>query len=140
MQALEVAHYIERAADFYQGVRLTRGDNTYRNSCALLAIHCAISYSDALRTALGASDLNGDDHRSAVDSLQRLLAARKLPDTTGLAQFRYLVSMKTFVSYGRKRLDSDELLRIATQTERYVNWITRTAAQLKLEGWTNDDQ
>jgi hypothetical protein len=39
MNALQVVHYVGRAEDFYRGLELIRGDEEYRCSSALLAIH-----------------------------------------------------------------------------------------------------
>jgi len=131
-------HYIGRAADFYAGMDLTREENAYRSSSALLAIHSAISYSDALRTGLGDEKLYADDHRKALGALQQLLRARSLEDETGFAHFEYLVSMKSFVCYGDKRLDAKRLMLIALRAERFANWVSKTARQLKLAGWRHD--
>jgi len=57
MSAIQVEHYLKRAADFSYVVLLLRGDASHRYSSALLAIHSAISYSDALRIGLGIPNL-----------------------------------------------------------------------------------
>jgi hypothetical protein len=74
MPAEQVEHYIRWASDFVRGMKMTQGDDLYRNSSALLAIHSAISYADALRVGLGDSQLSNEDHKVATDRLKRLLA------------------------------------------------------------------
>jgi len=139
MDTVKVRHYIDRAADFYAGQDLMRNDELFRNSSALLAIHSAISYSDALRVGLGDEALYADDHRQALAALRELLLTRGLPDMTGFAHFEYLISMKSFVSYGERRLDANRQRLIAMRAERFVNWVSEIARRLRLEGWTNDD-
>jgi hypothetical protein len=56
MQAVRVEHYIRRANDFLDGMRLTNLDESLLSSSALLAIHSAVSYSDALRIGLGETE------------------------------------------------------------------------------------
>ena len=140
MEAARVRIYIDRAADFYAGLDLMRDGTEYRHSSALLAIHSAIAYSDALRIGLGDERLYGDDHREALKSLRRLLRATRLNDESGLPHFEYLLSMKTFVAYSDKRLDRSRVRLISLNAERFANWISKTARHLKLEGWTDDHE
>ncbi len=136
MKAAEVEHYIQRAKDFLEGGRLMAEDaSVYRHSAALLAIHSAISYSDALRTGLGDTELAADDHRKAALSLQKLLRARKFENQTGLTQFDYLVSQKTNIAYGNKRLADGVLDKIVASAQKFAIWANRTGTNLKLDGW-----
>jgi hypothetical protein len=137
MNALRVGHYIGRADDFYRGLELIRGEQDYRCSSALLAIHSAISYSDALRVGLGETQVHADDHRGALASLKRLLGSRRIKDEGGFAQFEYLISMKTFVAYGNQRLDEKRWMRINLSAERFANWVWRVAKELNMEGWSD---
>jgi len=94
MQAIKVEHYLKRAADFSYVVLLLRGDASHRYSSALLAIHAAISYSDALRIGLGDTKLGRDDHNRAAEALKEILPVGSLSDETGLGHLRYLLSNK----------------------------------------------
>lgn len=139
MSGFLTRHYIDRAADFYAGSKLTQLDEHYKNSAALLAIHSAISYSDALRVGLGDLSLRADDHKEAVTSLKRLLASKRLDNPAGYKNFEDLLSMKNRISYGSQTIDAKTSSLIATKAERFANWVSRTARQLKLEDWSNDD-
>ena len=140
MQAVRVQHYIQRATDFLEGMKLTRGDEPYWNSSALLAIHSAVSYSDALRTGLGDQKLSADDHNKAADALQKILSSRTSGDQTGLAHFRYLLSKKHLVTYGDRRLEHTDYEALFTRAERFAQWADKTGSQLNIEGWQNGDQ
>jgi hypothetical protein len=65
MPAAHVQSYLTKARDFLKGMNLPENlaERECRYSSALLAIHCAISYSDALRVGLGErlSELTSDD-------------------------------------------------------------------------------
>jgi hypothetical protein len=139
MQAVQVQHYIERAADFLQGMQLTRTDESYWNSSALLAIHSAVSYSDALRVGLGDQKLSADDHKQAADSLHRLLAEKKLDDQAGFKHLQFLLSKKTLVTYSARRLEHTDYETLFTKAERFAQWADRIGNQLRIEGWQNGE-
>jgi hypothetical protein len=140
MPAIQVEHYLKRAADFSYVVLVLRGDESHRNSSALLAIHAAISYSDALRAGLGDVKLGVDDHSKAADALKRVLALKVVDDETGLGHLRYLLSNKSLVAYGDQRINAKDFEMLFTKAERFVAWANRIGMQLKIEGWTDDKQ
>lgn len=139
MDALRVEHYIGRASDFYQGLELLRDADDFRHSSALLAIHSAISYSDALRTGLGEERLDAEDHRTAMASLRQGLVRHRVADFSGFTHFEYLMSMKSFVAYGGERLDERRSQRISLAAERFANWAWRVAKNLAMEGWSDEN-
>jgi hypothetical protein len=138
MQSVQVQHHIRRATDFLDGMHLTRNDKDFLNSSALLAIHSAVSYSDALRVGLGALTVSADDHRKAVDELERLLPVSRLIDRTGFAHLRGLISKKSLVAYGSQRLNDQDFLGLVTKAERFAKWANSVGKQLKIEGWRDD--
>ncbi len=115
-----------------------RDAERYHNSVALLAIHSAISYSDALRTGLGDERLANDDHDQAADSLRRLLQARKTELGNGLTHPQYLLGRKSGVAYGNERL-SDNERKLILGAERFSAWANDMGKLLRLEGWTDDN-
>ena len=68
----------------------------YGNAIALLAIHAAISYSDALTIAFGELK-SADEHTKAADTLRSVLGSR-LP-TDQVKSFRTILQEKDAVSY-----------------------------------------
>jgi hypothetical protein len=140
MQAVQVQHYIERATDFSRGMRLMSDDEDHVNSSALLAIHSAISYSDALRAGLGDQRLSSDDHRNAVDTLQGLLNTNRYKEQQGLRHFKLLLSKKSRVAYSDHPLSLTERKDLVTAAERFEVWVNQVGKHLNLEGWTHDDQ
>ena len=140
MQTVQLQHYIRRSTDFLEGMKLTRTDEPYWNSSALLAIHSAVSYSDALRIGLGDQRLSADDHNQAADALQKLLPSNRLSNQTGLGHFRYLLSKKHLVTYGDRRLERTDYEALFTKAERFAQWVDSVGIQLRIEGWQHDDQ
>ena len=140
MDAVRVQHYIDRARDFFKGMQLVRDDVLYQNTAALLAIHSAISYSDALRTGLGDVNINADDHNQAVKSLLYLLQQRRWNDHTGFTHLQYLMSQKSAVAYSSRRLDESEVRHLTAKAERFATWVNNIGIKLRLKGWTHDDQ
>ena len=79
MAAIEVQHYRNRARDFLDGMNFLKDDlDVYGYSAALLGIHGAVSYCDALRIGLGSTDLASEDHRTAIADLTSRLASRRI--------------------------------------------------------------
>jgi hypothetical protein len=139
MSALTVEHYLQRARDFFLGMHLMRDAQPYRSSVALLAIHSAVPYSDALRTGLGDEKLASDNHQQAADSLRRLLQAKRVELGNGLNHLKDLLSSKSGVAYGDKRLSDNELRSLILGAERFSAWANDMGKRLKLEGWRDDN-
>ena len=115
MAVVDVQLYIARAKDFFSAMQLMRDDELYENSTALLAIHSAISYADALRNGLGQMSQQAEDHTKAVNSLLSLLRDRGFGDEAGLTHLKYLLSQKTAISYSNRRLDRREVSQLTAQ-------------------------
>jgi hypothetical protein len=140
MQAMQVQHYIRRATDFLEGMKLTRTEESYWNSSALLAIHSAVSYCDALRAGLGEQRLPADDHKKASYALQKILPSKAPEDQTGLAHLRSLLSKKHLVTYGDHRLEHTDYETLFTKAERFAQWADKMGSQLNIKGWRRGDQ
>ena len=132
-----VQHYLARAQDFLEGMQLLREDETYRASSALLGIHAAVSYSDALRIGLGDEVLAADDHREAVRALRSLLPAKTQAEERGTRHLAVLISKKNAVAYGRGAMQTDDYRLITTTAERFATWANRTGTELQIKGWAH---
>jgi len=136
MAAVQVQHYLGRARDFLKGMDLLQDDlSEYRFSPALLGIHCAISYSDALRTGMGRADVSSDEHRTATNDLRKLLADRRYVNLKGTDRLGKLLSKKRGVEYDPVTVRENEVREIVKQAERFAEWAEETGRKLKIEGW-----
>ena len=137
MIAVEVQHYLSRARDFLKGMDLLKDDLTgYRYSPALLGIHSAISYSDALRTGMGCTDVSADDHRNAARDLKSRLSARKYEDQKGAEKLDHLLGKtRKKIAYFPEASDVDEIKSVVLHVERFASWAEKTGKQLNIAGW-----
>jgi len=119
MQETLVQLYLNRAEDMFDAMILLYGDQAFRNSSALLAIHSAISYSDALRAGLGDEKLAADGHDKAADTLQALVA-RYPQHGSGVSHLRFLLSRKNVVAYSAKRMEHSDYEALFTRAGRFA--------------------
>lgn len=128
----------DRARDFLKAMDLLKSDlSGYRYSAALLGVHSAISYSDALRIGMGGRALSSEDHRQAAQDLRTLLATRKFEKGQGVDRLEKLLRLKGRVAYasGGYGLDFSQVVQ---QAERFAAWAEDAGKQLSVEGWRND--
>ena len=144
MPAMQVQHFLGRARDFLKGMESLLKEEFYvldeelvsfKYSPALLGIHGAISYCDALRMGLGSEKLSSDDHKSAVGDLKSLLEARKFEKLHGVDRLGKLLSKKSRIAYASEATREDEIKQIVQQAERFAAWAEDTGKSLKIEGW-----
>ncbi len=139
MAAVQVQHFLGRARDFLKGMDLLKdGLAEYGYSSALLGIHGAISYCDALRIGLGSEGVSSDDHGSAANDLRKLLADRKYENMKGTDRLEKLLSKKSKIAYAPKTVREIEIEEIVKQAERFARWADETGKKLKIEGWRNE--
>jgi len=139
MAAVQVQVFLNRARDFLKGVDLLKDDLTaYRYASALLAIHGALSYGDALRSGMGITNLSSDDHTRAAIDLRKLLVDRKYKDLKGPDRLRTLLSRKSRIAYAPDAARENEIEDILKQAERFAIWAEETGKKLKIEGWRDE--
>jgi len=136
MIAVEVQHFLGRARDFLKGMELLKDDLTeFRSSSGLLGIHCAISYSDALRTGMGCADVSSEDHRSAAADLKSRLASRRFEKRQGANHLERLLTKKNRVAYASEAVKEDEIVDIVKRARRFAQWAEEAGKEMKIEGW-----
>jgi hypothetical protein len=136
MSAIEVQHFLSRARDFFEGAKFLQDDLAlYRYSSALLGIHGALSYADALRVGMGSTNLSSDNHQSAVGDLKSLLASRKFEKTQGVVRLGKLLSMKSRIAYTPEATTEKDIKDILVHAERFAAWAEDAGKKLQIEGW-----
>ena len=139
MVAMQFHHYRDRARDFLGGMDLLQDDlDAYRYSSALLGIHGAISYADALRAGMGSKKLSSEDHSQAVEELKSLLNSRGFEQQQGIKHLRVLLSRKSRISYAAATVRKHEVEDIVKRAKRFADWAEETGKALKIEGWWDD--
>jgi hypothetical protein len=107
----------------------------FKYSTALLSIHGAISYSDALRTGMGRKSLSSEDHHRAASDLDSLLKSRNFENRKGIGHLRKLLGMKNRIAYDPETVRDVEVEDIVKQSERFADWAEEVGRKLKIEGW-----
>lgn len=119
--SLEV--YRGRALQFANAMRLCAEDcPSYASAVALLAVHSAISYNDALHIRLTGGRPKGEDHKDALRSTKKACEKAKI-DLAGLGHLEKLLSAKTDISYGDRTVNTEYAQRLSTTAERFVRWV-----------------
>jgi hypothetical protein len=123
------AVYYRRAAQLASAMRLCRDDlSAYGYAAALLAVHSAISYSDAVMIGLIGKRPRGEDHRQAIIALKRACAGAKI-DQRGISNLQALLSVKTDISYGDQVIDNVRIEALCDAAERFQTWADRVLAK-----------
>jgi len=136
MISAEVQHYRDRAKDFFGGMDLLQDDlDAYRYSSALLGIHGAISYADALRVGMGSKRLSSNDHGQTANELKSLLDSREFEQQQGVKHLRLLLSRKSRISYSADTVRKNEVEDIVKRAMRFADWAEKAGRALKIEGW-----
>ena len=136
MSVIEVQHFLDRARDFLQGMDLLKDDLTeFRFSSALLGIHGAISYCDALRTGMGSASVSSEDHQKASRDLRTLLEVRKSSNPQGVDRLERLLSKKSRIAYATDMARENEIKQIVLDAKRFEAWAEAAGKELRIEGW-----
>jgi hypothetical protein len=123
--------YYRRAGQLANAMKLCRDDlSAYASAAALLAVHSAISYSDALLIELGGKRPRGENHQDAVPALKRTCSKAKV-DHQGITHLQTLLSVKTDISYGEKQIDNERIEKICIAAERFQTWAERALKTLQ---------
>jgi hypothetical protein len=121
--------YYRRATQLADAMKLCQdGLSAYASAAALLAVHSAISYSDALLIGLGGTRPRGENHREAITALKHACTRAKI-DQQGIGHFQKLLSVKTYVSYGEKQVDDEKVEALCITAERFRVWAERILQQ-----------
>jgi hypothetical protein len=139
MPVTDIRLYLKRGRDFLEGMRLLRDDAAaYGYSSALLAIHGAIAYCDALRAGLGDDKPASDDHSKASEVLKKLLASRQYERPEGVERLSRILAKKSDVAYGKEAVQIEKVQSLLLQTERFVTWAETAGKELRIEGWRDE--
>ncbi len=100
----------------------TLGDDadSYGSSLALLAVHAAIAYSDALSIAYGGVKSTDGDHDAVVPTLQAAL--RQDVSEAALKDLRTVLQEKDAIAYQGEAYSMQDGREIFARTQAYCVW------------------
>lgn len=127
-------HHRERADKFFLTMKLIQDDKGYAEALPLLAVHSAISLADAILVSLTGKRGSDRNHRETVEAMQHLCASKKR-NCDGLKHLSWLLTNKTELIYGDKRLDPDTQVKNAgLHAERFAAWAYTTFPEIARTG------
>jgi hypothetical protein len=113
--------FIERGDQLSESRDLMKGSREYSSALALVSIHCAIAFNDALLLKLtGKHDL-ASDHTVAATRTKKQCSSRKI-SADGIKHLEDLLRAKTRVSYSDERTTFEIADRLAVSSERFEAW------------------
>ena len=124
--SLEV--YRSRALQLANAMRFCAEDyRSYASAVALLAVHSAISYNDALCIRFLGKRPKGKDHKDAVSLAEKACKSAKI-EPEGIKHLKMLLSAKTDIAYGDRAVNIERAQKLSTTAERFVRWVEENFA------------
>jgi|SRR5271165_3064034 len=122
MGGISVRVYQDRGLQLAKAMRLCRYNQpAYPSAAALLAVHSAIAYNDAVQIKLTGQRSRTQDHTQAVAAIKRACGTAKI-EPRGIEHLRKLLSTKTDVSYGDKEVDNHLADALCVAADRFEAW------------------
>jgi hypothetical protein len=120
---IQTQQYIEKADHFLQGMKLLNDEvSSYRTGIGLMAIHSAISLSDAISVGLTGRRGKYQDHAQAARELNKLCASHRISSRQGIGHFAWLLGQKNAVAYEERRFDDASVGLAVEKAERFHAW------------------
>ncbi len=122
MGEISVRVYQDRGSQLAKAMRLCRYNRpAYPSAAALLAVHSAIAYNDAVQIKLTGDRSRTQDHGQAMVAIKKACGTAKI-EPHGVAQLGKLLSMKTDISYGDKEVDNQLADALCVAADRFEAW------------------
>jgi LmbE family N-acetylglucosaminyl deacetylase len=93
----------------------------YSAAVGVLAVHSAISYSDAVQIKLSGKRTKPQDHQRAVRATKAACQSARI-ESRGVAYLEKLLSAKTDVSYGDARVDNRRIEFLYQAARAFRAW------------------
>lgn len=120
---IKTRQYIEKAGHFLKGMQLLNDDvGNYRSGVGLLAVHSAISLSDAICVGLTGKRGKYQDHSRAARELNKLCTSHRVSSRQGIGHFEWLLGQKNAVAYEERGFDDASVRLAVEKAERFNAW------------------
>ncbi len=125
MADITVTVYHDRALQLANAMELCHDDMAaYRSAVALLAVHSAISYNDAILLKLTGQRSRSEDHGRAVVEIKKACKRRNI-QADGVRHLDKLVGVKTDIAYGDVEVDIQKIEFLYVAASRFQAWAER---------------
>ena len=123
--------YHDRALQLANAMELCHdGIEAYASAVALLAVHSAISFGDAVLVSLTGRRSQAQDHRQAIKAITAACKRARI-QTDGIKHLRSLVGAKTDVSYGDREVDKQNAEILYVTASRFQTWAERVLGKIQ---------
>lgn len=123
MDEIGVSVYHSRALQITDAMQLCRDDlAAYGSAAALLAVHSAISYNDAILLSLAGRRSKAEDHQQAITATEQACAKARIKQQGGLKHLRILLKVKSDVAYRDRQLEAKTIEGLCVAAERFQTW------------------
>lgn len=112
--------YLHTAHQFYSGAETERSLENW-SAAALLIVHAAVAYTDALTIKVGGVKSQGDDHMASVDVAREMVVLDEV-GKKALDHLARIIQDKNAVSYHGDVCSRDEAESLWKHLERYRSW------------------
>ncbi len=130
----KVVHHRSRADAFLNSMKLVSAEQRLSKAVPLLAIHSAISLADAVLIETIGKRSSDRNHLESVKELTKVCSERRR-DPAGIDHLKWLLSRKTDLVYGDKRLDSDNDIKGSIlRAERFAGWVYNNFPEVARSG------
>ena len=114
-------NYYSVAKDNYRGAIINYENNLW-TPAAILFVHTAIAYTDALTVKAGGVRSSSDDHLQVVSLVKQIIFIND-EDKTALNRLMKILSEKSKVAYGGQMYSQSQAEKMMKNMERYQSWI-----------------
>ena len=112
----------QRVAEHFYEAAKDSVDLEYWTAAAVLIVHAAIAYADALCIKVAGQRSVGESHEHTVTLLEEQVAGRD-EKKKALNQLRYIIEEKTRVSYLGEMISPSQTKDLLKRLERFREWV-----------------
>ena len=125
--------YFDKAARFKADAEKMSvlADEFSCNGVAVLCVHAAIAYGDAISILAGGRKSKSGDHRDAAPFLASVIPIRTVEDKAALRAFQTILNRKDAVSYLDDIVDDAEAAALLERLGAFSRWAGKTFADLR---------
>jgi hypothetical protein len=126
MDEIRIRIHHDRALQLANAMKLCHDDMAaYGSAVALLAVHSAISYNDAVLIRLTGQRSRSQNHRLAIVAIRKACKKKRNIQTEAIKHLDKLVGAKNDVAYGDEEVDSQKIEFLYVAAERFQAWAER---------------
>lgn len=127
------ATYLEKARGFRSDAEAMAAlpEDFSGNGLAVLCVHSAIAYADALVVRTGGVKSASGEHLDAVDLLESVVRVTSDADRAAVRAFRYVLQREDEVSYAATLVRATDAARVLERLQHFADWVEQRYARMR---------